>query len=110
MGQGFQFVPGIGPVPLGESVPVSTDAMPPVATMAATKTPQAVEAAPVVSSAIDPRKPLTGRQLLGIAKARVKEIDRQLRAMPALQHERAQLSALIHAAQLPKAPRQGTTH
>ena len=54
---------------------------------------------------IDPGQPLTGKQLMAGAKARIKEIDRQLRNVPALQSERAQLTALVLAATLPRRPR-----
>lgn len=55
-----------------------------------------VAAAPAVQA--KPGKPMTGRQLVALARARVREIDQILRGMPSLQAERAQLSALILAA------------
>ena len=56
--------------------------------------------APVTAQAVRAKsdKPMTGRQLVAMARARVREIDHILRGMPSLQAERAQLSALILAA------------
>lgn len=98
MGQGFQYVPGAGLVPLGESVPTSSAPQAPVAVTAPPREPES-PAKPAIAVRFDPTHPMTGGELLAVAKARVKEIDRQLRAMPILQSERAQLSSLIIAAE-----------
>ena len=55
-------------------------------------------APPIARSGFDPSRPLTGKDLLGHITARIAEIDRQLRNVPALQSERAQLGALLLAA------------
>jgi hypothetical protein len=57
--------------------------------------------APVVASAParNPNVPLTGKEIVSLTKARVKEIDRQLKAMPALIVEREALRALLVAAE-----------
>lgn len=47
---------------------------------------------------LDPGKPLTGREIMQIAKARIQEIGRLLKSVPALQQERAQLQSLVLAA------------
>jgi hypothetical protein len=60
--------------------------------------PTAAPSPSVLAPAFDPSKPITGAQLFAAAKARIKEIDRQLRSVPALQTERAQLAALMQAA------------
>lgn len=113
MGQGFQFVPGHGMVPLGESVPTSSTPQAPIAMSAP---PRERETEPLTKTTstlhFDPSRPMTGKELLTVAKARVKEIDRQLRAMPILQAERTQLAALIVAAspRKPKSAPRGSQH
>src|SRR6185312_14859698 len=108
---GFEWTPA-GPVPIGTggqyaagdepSAPViprpeaavperiePTYAVPvrPLVAMAATAPTSAPPQSPP-SPTFDLGKPLTGRQLLTVAKARVKELDRMLRQVPAIQAER----------------------
>jgi hypothetical protein len=103
-GGGFQFTP-FGVFPLGADIPVTSEMVPGAIIQGAE--PDRLVAAPVAARppavlTIDPGKPLTGKQLFAMAKARITEIDRQLRTVPALQSERAQLSALMLAAKPPR--------
>jgi hypothetical protein len=110
-GHCFQFTPG-GVIPYGEPVistgeqvhNASAESVKEIAHGPLSVTPQStsrIVSTPVSVSppaAIDPSRPLTGAQLFAGARARIREIDRQLRAVPALQSERAQLAALMLAA------------
>lgn len=103
---GFQYTP-FGLFPLDAPVPTATDTMP-------SSTPSAVAEAVIAQIERAPRveqlslrvepapvardKPVTGRDILRMAKARVKEIDKTLRAVPALEAERAEMQRLIDAA------------
>ena len=107
--QGFQFTPA-GVIPLGEKAPdfgehIAGGAVP-LQAEADAAAAQPTKIVPGRYPTFDPTKPLTGRELVAQAKARVKEIDRQLRAMPALQNERARLTALLDAAKA-AIPRRG---
>lgn len=70
-------------------------AMPPMAAE-----PSAHRTTPVTPVA----KPVTGRELLKAARARVRELDKILRTMPALKAERDAMQRLVDAA-TPKRPR-----
>lgn len=110
----FQYTP-FGIIPYGEPVPSTGESVnhasgetvrvavsaPSSPRASATQSPSAS----VIAPAFDPSKPLTGAQLFAAARARIKEIDRQLRSVPALQLERAQLSALMLAAKSTRKPR-----
>ena len=104
---GFQFTPA-GIIPLDQKAPDFGDEVaggaaprqraPDPEPEAPAKSAEPTKIVPGQYQTFDPTKPLTGRELLAQAKARVKEIDRQLRSVPALQAERARLTALIEAA------------
>ena len=110
---GFQFTP-FGILPLNASVPQpSAEFVAPSVvhrqsgeqTSVSPALPQLPAARPVVGSAqarLDPSRPLTGGQLMAVAKARVKELDKILRQVPALEAERAGLQRLIDAARISK--------
>ena len=92
-----QWVPGVGLVSLDESVPITTDAQAPVVVVAK-PVDRAVDTSAHHLRVVDATKPLTGREIRAMAVARVREISRILRAMPQLEAERDQLTALILAA------------
>lgn len=110
-GHGYQFTP-FGILPLGAAPPALGDVVsggtaevprpadgPQAATTQVTRD-QGAPAKPAVKAAagFDPKKPITGRQIVSQARARVREIDRTLRKVDDLRAERASLSALIAAA------------
>lgn len=105
---GFEFTPA-GILPLGQSQNLQVgreDVAPPVVKPPSTMPQIAGAATPPATVVTGPAmlpakgdKPLTARELLTLARARIKEIDRQLRNVPALQTERASLQGLISAAQ-----------
>jgi hypothetical protein len=112
-GQGFQFTP-FGIIPLGETPPnVGDDVVPGTARVTRPEPTRDVAAArqdfppvpPVTAAAISRGTPLKGRDLVAAARARVREITKALRAVPALEAERASLKRLIDAA----APRKRAT-
>lgn len=101
---GFEFTP-FGIVPLGtpmhavgdqmmapviRSLPESTEAV-----IAQASPPVTKLTAPVK---VTPTKPVTGKDILRMAKARVKDIDKLLSAVPALEMERAAMQRLVDAA------------
>ena len=104
---GFEFS-HMGIVPLGTPyMAVSSDPIPgglaldrafaaPPVSAPAQSAPAAPATAQTASSPAQ-QGPLKGAQLKQMAKARIKEIDKILRAMPALQEERAELSGLLAA-------------
>ncbi len=108
---GFQFTPA-GILPLGAPTPNFGDEVSPsnVAVQApeiAREVPPA--GAPVATAprakgasaepaAFDPGQPLTGKDLAKAARARIRVLDQMLRAVPALQEERASLKRLLAAA------------
>ena len=102
MSNGYQFTP-FGMFPLGAPVPDAGDAV--VGATARVETPEPVrqiQATKPAASSFDPGKPLTGKQLVAVARARIKELDKILRAVPALQEERSSLASLILAATPPR--------
>lgn len=106
---GFQYTP-FGVFPLDTAVPTATDTMPSaLPSVVAESVIAQLDRAPRVESvslsnrlpepARVPRdKPVTGRDILRMARARVKEIDKALRAVPTLEAERAEMQRLIDAA------------
>lgn len=104
----FGILPLNGPVPnTGDKMNVGGSAID--AARTASRAASIVQVRPAIASGpipaqaagrfvLSPGKPMTGRDLMQLAKARVQEIDRQLRSVPALQRERAQLQALVLAA------------
>lgn len=97
---GFQYTP-FGILPLDASVPTAGDTVMPGAVAsaeAATVETPAARQAPAPATAARAAGPITGKQILGLARDRIREIDRLLRAVPALQAERASLQSLVRAA------------
>lgn len=109
MSNGFQFTP-FGVFPLGASVPaMEPEAIAPggaaVVEAVHQQAQQQPEAARLLGAAkrlatqpLDPGRPLTGRELMTQAKARIRAIDALLRGVPKLQAERASLARLVQAA------------
>ena len=104
---GLQFTP-FGVIKIGDPIPVQPTGDTAGAT-ARVEAPRAeaprVVAAPM-APALRPDKPLDGREIARLVKARIKAIDTILRGVPALQAERAQLAALLLAASPRKPKRQ----
>jgi hypothetical protein len=111
---GFQFTP-MGMIPLGAPIPAMPDEVAPgfaptsdLATIVEASAPPCLAptgrpgAAPV---AIQATKPITGRELLKAAKARVRELDKILRTMPALKAEREAMQRLVDAASPVRRPK-----
>jgi len=114
---GFEFTPwGILPIGAGASLGAGTEAAPAVVVRPEPAAPveritptYPTGAAPIAASApartstlLDPGKPLTGKQLVAVAKARIRELDRMLKQVPAIEAERAELLRLVDAAKATK--------
>lgn len=105
-GSGFQFTP-YGIFPLGVPVPTAGDeVMGATAAVETTEAPEPPASSAQKSSApalrFDPGKPLTGKQIAAMARARIRELDAILRTVPALQAERSSLATLLLAAKTPR--------
>jgi hypothetical protein len=99
---GFQFTPG-GIVPLGAPVPAMTEDaaggfVPASAERPAERDVSAPAAARHAAVVAPSDQPLTGKQILALAKARMRVIAKTLAAVPALERERESLRLLVAAA------------
>ena len=99
----FQFTP-FGVIPIGAPVPeTATDHVaganpyvaPPVERV---QVPDYRTALPTAATNAKPAGPLTGKQIAAQCKARIKELDKALAAVPAMQAERTYLRQLLAAA------------
>lgn len=108
-GKAYEFVPGLGPVERNQNgTPLGTLAPPQGADYHASMVPPkpvaqpqplvAQSPAPVQASAPMPKGALAPGELLKMARARVREIDAQLKRMGALKRERDELNRLLRAA------------
>lgn len=120
----FQHTPW-GIVPIGTPMPAQGEEVAPGIAHSARAVTQASQPqiarsvstppTPSAAKAVDAKTllsagaPVTGKQLMAAAKARVKELDRLLRQVPALEAERASLLRLIQAAQPTRRSRKATT-
>ena len=97
---GYEFTP-FGIVPLGTAVHVADDApAPAVVHPAPAQGPSSPVAPPRPPTVAPPAsaEPLTGKAIAAMARARIREIDKALRNVPALERERDELRALLAAA------------
>jgi len=118
-GQGFQFTP-YGILPLGAAPPVQSDEPAPSIVQPAPQVERVVptyaparpltgvadakpSAVAVPQAGLTADKPLTAKQLKKVAKARIRQLDKILKQMPALEAERASLKRIIDAAEKPAA-------
>lgn len=111
-GQGFEFTP-LGIVPIGSAVNVGDQVSGGVvprttAVQIDSEPPSPALPSRALSSLATPRltglqdnvasKPLDGKRISALIKARLKELDKLLAAVPALERERSSLKALLAAA------------
>lgn len=96
---GYQFTPG-GIIPLGQAAAAAgagDEPSPAVVPLAA----PALDASPPKNApppnAFDASKPLTGKQIAAMARARLREVERTLASVPALERERDGLRHILES-------------
>jgi hypothetical protein len=100
----FQYTP-FGIIPLGAAIPTDAGVTEPAPAASPRAAPMRAQTEIAVSdlhdrnSAPPPKtdKPVTGKQLAAAAKARIRELDKYLAAVPAVEAERAGLARLLDA-------------
>lgn len=104
-GHAFQFTP-MGIIPMGQAAPQLGDAVMGGTARVEGPPPEVVRptyGAPLAKTGkaaekFDATKPLTGKQLVQMARSRMREIDKQLSKVDGLREERSSLASLVAAA------------